>query len=145
MLFRSRAGSDTGQRAQYSTAVQAALEALDESGTLARIFSNRSWVRDLGAMESLHKPLSRLCAHYLINEKRDGVALDPVANFHLSNGAGIERLNWLGDTSKNGQSQAACLMVNYRYRQKDIESNHEAYHTDGQIARSKSVAGLLKD
>jgi hypothetical protein len=36
-------------------------------------------------------------------------------------------------------------MVNYRYRQKDIESNHEAYHTDGQIARSKSVAGLLKD
>jgi len=140
-----RAGSDTAQRAQYNTAVQAALEVLDESGALARIFSNRSWVRDLGAMESLRKPLSGLCAHYLVNEKRGDVALDPVANFHLSNGAGVERLNWLGDTSKKGQSQAACLMVNYRYQQKDIESNHEAYHTDGQIARSKSVAGLLKD
>jgi len=48
------------------------------------------------------------------------------------------------DTSKKGQLQSACLMANYRYRLKDIESNHEAYHTDGKIVCAKSVSGLLK-
>jgi malonyl-CoA decarboxylase len=117
---------------------------LQHHGDLNRIFSDRSWVRDLAAVDQVREPLLVLCTHYLMEAKRGESALDPVANFHLSNGASIERLNWLGDTSKRGQLQSACLMVNYRYRLKDIESNHEAYHTDGKIVCAKSISGLLK-
>ena len=52
--------------------------------------------------ERLRQPLLRLCARYLIREKRAGRPRDPVARFHLGNGARLERLNWLGDTSEKG-------------------------------------------
>ena len=125
--------------------VDNAIKTLKRSGELARIFSDRSWTRDAVSVERVREPLLLLCAHYLLEEKRGPSALDSVANFHLSNGASIERLNWLGDTSKRGQLQSACLMVNHRYRLKDIEPNHEAYHADGKVPRSKSVSGLLKN
>ena len=76
--------------------------------------------------------------------KRGLDALDQVANFHLSNGASIDRLNFPGDLSRQGQKRAAGLMVNYRYRLKDIESNHEAYHGTGEIAQSRAISVLLK-
>ena len=109
-----------------------------------RIFSDRSWLRDEVATTKLRQPLSALCAHYVVHEKRGLSAHDRVANFHLSNGANVERLNWLGDVSKKGQSESACLMINYRYRQKEIESNHENYHTDGTISCSKAVNALVQ-
>ena len=87
--------------------------------------------------------LSALCAHYVVHEKRGLSAHDRVAKFHLSNGANIERLNWLGDVSKKGQAASAGLMINYRYRQKEIESNHENYHRDGKISCSKTVNALV--
>jgi malonyl-CoA decarboxylase len=59
--------------------------------------------------------------------------LDPVARFHLGNGARLERLNWLGDTSANGRRQSAALMVNYRYDLPRIEENHEAYAERGEM------------
>jgi malonyl-CoA decarboxylase len=91
------------------------------------------------------EPVEALGARYLVEAKReDGKALDPVANFHLSNGARVERLNWLGDTSKNGLKQSCGLMVNYQYRLADIETNHEAYEGEGKVAFSSAVAALLK-
>ena len=125
-------------------AVADAIATISDRDDLSRIFSNRSWIRDAAAVEQVREPLMLLCAHYLLEKKRGISALDPVANFHLSNGASIERLNWMADTSKNGQQQSVGLMVNYRYRLKDIESNHEAYHTDGKIICTKTVSGLLK-
>ncbi len=83
------------------------------------------------------------CAFYLTQVKRDKGARDRVANFHLSNGAGIERINFGADFSRNGQAQSAGLMVNYRYRQKDIEKNHEAYVRSGEIAQSRAVRALV--
>ncbi len=89
--------------------------------------------------------LTRLCARYLVNEKRDdGMALDPVANFHLSNGARVERINWMADRSRKGAEQSFGLMVNYLYDVAKIEANHEAYRTSGRIATSSSIKGLLK-
>jgi len=87
--------------------------------------------------------LMRLCAHYLLNEKKKQVALDPVAHFHLTNGARLERINWLGDTSPKGMKQAAALMVNYYYDLDDIDDNHEDYVTEGKIAASRTVRALL--
>ena len=92
----------------------------------------------------LKDPLMRLCAQYLLNAKRRGKqALDPVANFHLTNGARVERLNWLGDTSPNGLSQSLGLMVNYLYELDRIEENHESYTGEGSVTASAAVHRLI--
>jgi malonyl-CoA decarboxylase len=96
--------------------------------------------------EAIKDVLMRLAAIYLAQEKRGegGLrALDPVAHFHLSNGAKIHRLNWMGDKSTKGFEQSAGLMVNYIYELRNFESNHEAYTSIGKIAMSSSLRSLL--
>jgi malonyl-CoA decarboxylase len=103
------------------------------------------WHQEEALAETLQEPLQRLCARYLVQEKGpDGRSLDRVAHFHLSNGAQVERLNWLADRSPNGLRQSAGIMVNYRYRLDRIEANHEAYTGQGKVATSSAIAGLLK-
>ncbi len=106
--------------------------------------SQPGWHRDQAPAESLREPLSKLCARYLIKEKRNGEPRDPVARFHLGNGARIEQINWLGDTSPKGIEQAAGMMVNYVYRPKQIEKNHEAYVGRGAVAAAPAVRALAK-
>jgi malonyl-CoA decarboxylase len=78
--------------------------------------------------------LSCFCAYYLLHAKRGKVPLDPVARFHLANGARLERLNWLGDTSEAGIRTSFGLSVNYVYRLGEVKRNHQAY------ARAKKVS-----
>ena len=90
--------------------------------------------------------LIRLCTRYLAleagrNKKR---AADPVAHFHLSNGARIERVNWRADTSAKGMRESAGLMVNYLYDPEHIEDNHEAYLGEGRRAMATAVRKLAK-
>jgi malonyl-CoA decarboxylase len=86
-----------------------------------------------------------LAAHYfLLAKSGDSRPVDPVARFHLGNGARLERINWLGDVSEKGLREAHGLMVNYRYDLKEIERNHEAYANDGEIAASRAVRSLLR-
>lgn len=83
-------------------------------------------------------------ARYFLEAKRpDGQPPDPVARFHLGNGAELEAIHWMGDTSDKGIAQSAGLMVNYRYRLDRIEANHEAYARDGEIRASRAVRGNL--
>ena len=90
-------------------------------------------------------PLLRLGARYLLQARApSGRARDPVAHFHLSNGARVEQLNWLGDVSEKGLQQSAGMMVNYLYRLGDIEANHEAYRDEGQVAASAAVRNLAR-
>ena len=104
------------------------------------------WYRDEQLAAALKSPVSRMAAQYLHGERRpDGKVKDPVAHFHLSNGARMERLNWLGDTSEKGLAQAHGMMINYLYRVSDIESNSGAYSSSGKIAVSSSVKPLLRD
>ena len=114
---------------------------------LERLLGTESWHQDENLNEILRPLLTRAAAEYLARGKRsDGIrALNPVANFHLTNGARIERLNWLGDRSENGLNQAAGLMVNYLYDLEKIEANHEAYSINGETALSPQVKRLLKD
>jgi malonyl-CoA decarboxylase len=97
------------------------------------------------AHDGVLKPiLLRLAAGYLLYQRRDGGrALDPVAHFHLSNGARVERLNWHGDLSAKGLKQSAGLMVNYLYALDRIEANHEAYISGGDIPASSAVRNLV--
>ena len=89
--------------------------------------------------EQLQKLLMRLCAWYLVHAKQGAEPLDPVARFHLGNGAALERLNWLGDTSESGMARSAGLMVNYAYRLEDVERNHERYFADHVVVASRAV------
>tara|TARA_R110001583_G_scaffold85564_2_gene224205 strand:- start:18250 stop:19746 length:1497 start_codon:yes stop_codon:yes gene_type:complete len=88
--------------------------------------------------------LLRLAAHYLLNERRPGrdTALDPVAHFHLTNGARVERINLDANSSAAGQEQSFGLMVNYLYQAGEIEKNHENYVGAGKIAASGNVRRL---
>ncbi|MFJ3051561.1 malonyl-CoA decarboxylase [Pseudomonas nitroreducens] len=89
------------------------------------------------------QPLLALAAEYFLHAKNGaGLPLDPVARFHLGNGARLERLNWRGDLSASGLRQAAGLMVNYRYELRQIEKNHEAYANQGAVAASPEVRKL---
>jgi malonyl-CoA decarboxylase len=88
------------------------------------------------------KLITRLAAKYLQTKGADGKAIDAVANFHLSNGARIERINWLADSSPKGMKQSYGLMVNYLYKLSDIEDNHEHYTSKGTIAASRTVKAL---
>ncbi len=112
-------------------------------GGLKVLLATADWPADPAAAAALEAPLRRLAARYLVTEKANGAPLDPVARFHLANGARIERINWLADISANGLRQSAGLMVNYRYKLSEIEDNHEAYSSQGRIATSAAVRALL--
>jgi malonyl-CoA decarboxylase len=104
----------------------------------------QEWSENEAEQDALGSAITAAAAHYyLLAKDRTGRPLDPVARFHLGNGARLERLNWLGDTSAKGVKQGLSLMVNYRYDLRDIERNHEAYVNQGAVAASKSVRSLL--
>ncbi|KAJ1835194.1 hypothetical protein IWW55_004967 [Coemansia sp. RSA 2706] len=108
------------------------------TAALKHIINSRGWTSDqdnLGAMEPVVRALG---AHYLVNVKRgnSSCAYDPVANFHLRNGACLHRLNWRGNTSYSGLRQSLELMCNYNYVLDRIEDNNERYVRDGSIAVS---------
>jgi malonyl-CoA decarboxylase len=115
----------------------------DESA-LREIFYGRRWARDDQLASSLRGPVTELCAHYLLEAKRaNGKALDPVAHFHLSNGARLERINWLADRSPTRMRESAGMMVNYVYRLDRIDENAQAYAESGRISAAPAVTALL--
>ena len=87
--------------------------------------------------------LMKLCAHYLLVEKSGDLARDPVARFHLGNGARLHRLHWAADLTPKGKQQSAGIMVNYLYDLDSIELNHDEYFDRGTIAASRDVSRLL--
>src|SRR5436190_12169844 len=126
-------------------AVSAGMDAAGADDALLRLLDRPEWVDDLRIAAALREPLLRLAARYLLHARTpSGRALDPVAHFHLSNGARVEQLDWLGDRSPKGLQQSAGLMVNYLYRLGDIEANHEAYRDEGRVAASSTVRGLAR-
>jgi len=103
------------------------------------------WHRDDDARAQLEAPLKHLVARYLLSAKSSrNQTLDPVARFHLGNGARLERINWLGDLSPAGIERSHGLMVNYLYDLASVEANHEAYVNEGVIAATNPVTKLLR-
>ena len=91
----------------------------------------------------VYDALIKLCAHYLLNVKSGEVPGDPVARFHLGNGARLHRVHGGADLSMKGREQSAGIMVNYLYDLAKIEENHEAYFDEGKISASRAVTRLL--
>jgi malonyl-CoA decarboxylase len=155
---------------QVADAVQSEFSAIKQFATLSPIPGFRAWLDDILVRDTpsflseddldllqrsdwrnselirqpLKPTLMRLCARYLMEEKRNNRPLDPVARFHLGNGASVERINWSADLSEKGIEQSAGMMVNYLYDSDEIVSNHEAFIRDGVIAASSSAAKLAK-
>lgn len=117
----------------------------DEDKETLGALQDPGWAAHAREEQAVRSVLLPLAARYLVQAKTKKKApVDPVARFHLGNGARLERINWLGDKSAKGLRQAHGLMVNYLYDLGDIEKNHEAYANKGTVITSRSVKALLK-
>lgn len=110
---------------------------------LRRLLASGDWQRSERLSRALEPALMRLCAWYLYGEKRRGYALNPVANFHLQNGATMWRLNWQADTSPRGVANSCGIMVNYRYFLSETTTNSAAYLQGKVVQASEQVLGLV--
>ncbi|XP_021486745.1 malonyl-CoA decarboxylase, mitochondrial [Meriones unguiculatus] len=111
--------------------------------SLKGFLSSGEWVKSEKLVQALQGPLMRLCAWYLYGEKHRGYALNPVANFHLQNGAVIWRINWMADSSLKGLTSSFGLMVNYRYYLEETVHNSIAYLGAKSIKASEQVLSLV--
>jgi len=103
------------------------------------------WWQMPDTAQAVSDPLLRAAAWYFLYAKTaQGSPLDPVARFHLGNGARLERLNFLADTSPRALHNSYGLMVNYLYDLDDIEKNHEAYAENRTIAAVNAVKKLVR-
>ena len=82
--------------------------------------------------------------YFFTSSRYDGLPNDPVSRFHLGNGAILDRINFLGDKSQKALSQAAGLMVNYKYDLENIEKNHEEYFKNKEIITSANIKAYKK-
>ncbi|XP_050368149.1 uncharacterized protein LOC126786381 [Argentina anserina] len=106
--------------------------------------ANHEWTKSDTLLSALKPPLMRLCARYLLQEKKRGKALDSVANFHLQNGAMVERINWMADRSEKGLLQSGGIMVNYIYRLGRIEDYSQSYFSTGHIHTSSELCHYVE-
>jgi malonyl-CoA decarboxylase len=102
------------------------------------------WMQDESLHPELERQLAPLCAYYLLRAKQGHEPLDSVARFHLKNGARLERINWLGDTSAAGLQRSAGFSANYVYRLPDVERNHELYVREHKVRASREMEALAK-
>jgi malonyl-CoA decarboxylase len=120
-------------------------EVTDEDRAALKLLDEPKWFENPEMVAQLRGVLEPIAAHYFLKARTSkGRMIDPVARFHLGNGARLERINWLGDLSPKGLRESAGIMVNYLYRLEDIEKNHEAYANDDEVVASSAVKRLLK-
>ena len=126
------------QRAELAQALQ--LGSLDTAAPLLQAFDSAD---SLDARSPVRQALMQSAAHYLARALPGGRPADPVARFHLGNGARVEQLNWNADRSAKGHKQSYGLMVNYLYDLKRID-RHRALLADGKVAASKEIEALCR-
>ncbi len=133
-----------GFRAWLQQMVESEVRHWQKLGPAVALLDGSEWLDDRMLSERLRRQLEPLCAYYLLYAKQGKEPLDPVARFHLRNGARLERINWLGDTSSAGIRRSAGLMVNYIYRLEDVERNHESYTKQYKVTASHHIDWLAK-
>ena len=128
------------------TAWLATIESKLSAPTLSAVHALNipNWYQQTELATSMQKVLTPLCAHFLLSAMRDGEPTDPVARFHLGNGARAERLNWLADTSARGLKNCAGMMVNYVYHLDQIEENHEVYIREHRVVATHELRRLAR-
>lgn len=103
------------------------------------------WTVDTNLSAALQKPVTWLVTHYLVAEKlSNGLPLDPVARFHLRNGASLARVNWMGNTSTAGLASSAGLMVNYHYDMPQVPARKKEFDKNGDFIVEEPVLDILR-
>ena len=133
------------------TVVQQLLRELPQIATfvtLSPIPGLMRWLEETGhankAVDVVMK--TRLAAYYLLNVKHtNGQPRDPVARFHLNNGALVEAVHADADISAKGMAQSSGVMVNYRYDLNRISENHEAFANQHAVVAMKPIRSLAAD
>jgi malonyl-CoA decarboxylase len=116
-----------------------------EDRALLAVLDREDWWQHPAMVEKVRDPLVRAAAFYFMHARTPrGAALDSVARFHLGNGARLERINFLADTSIRALRQSHGLMVNYQYDLGEIEKNHEAYAEHRTVVASSAVSKLAR-
>ena len=110
--------------------------------TAERLLAAADEASALDAKSPVRQVLLQFAAEYLGRATADGKPVDPVARFHLGNGARVERLNWAGDPSPKGLKQSYGLMVNYLYDLKRLDK-HRALLAQGKVAVSGEIDDLF--
>jgi malonyl-CoA decarboxylase len=114
-----------------------------DAAALAEVRTDEWW-RDAARSEALRPWLMCHCATYLTRPASSKPRIDPVARFHLGNGARLERINWLGNAAPRGIEESFGIMVNYLYDPGSIEANHETFAHEGTVVRSADVDALMR-
>jgi malonyl-CoA decarboxylase len=115
----------------------------EDKAALSAHLDGDGWVHDPDRAAQVRPHLLRAAALYLLKAKTPkGKPLDPVARFHLGNGASLHQINFLADTSPRALREAHGLMVNYQYKLDEIEANHERLAQGGPVAASAEVQRL---
>ena len=132
---------------QVASDLSLELEGLKKFITLSPIPGLGNWLRKTHPNWNSDDEvgLRSLTAHYLINEKSsNNLPLDPVARFHLGNGAIVEKVHVEADNSENGKLQSLGCMVNYLYDLEQVTKNHEEFVSEGKVMASREVTNLAK-
>jgi len=117
----------------------------DEDRRTIAALDRADWWRDQALAAALREPVLRAAAWYFLRARNArGQPVDAVARFHLGNGARLEQLDWLGDTSERALAQSYGLMVNYLYDLDYIEQNHEAYAQQHAVVAASAVSRLVR-
>ncbi len=125
---------------QEQESIGAVAHALSVEATIPTLLGLSAWHQNVLITQALQPILLRLCAEYLGGLQSGKLrARDPVAHFHLSNGAILQQLNWMADISPKGIRQSCGMMVNYLYDLETIDSNSEDYVQTGSIAMSGEI------
>ena len=137
--------SDFAEWLRRERATEASVALSEDDCAALAALDRADWWRDEEAAEAVREALLRAGAWYYLRARTPrGLPLDSVARFHLGNGARLERLNFLADTSERALRQAHGLMVNYLYDLEHIEKNHEAYAQHRTVVAASAVSRLVK-
>ncbi len=133
---------------QVAFDLAAELPGLKKFVTLSPIPGLCEWAASNGHEHEPPDPqqLLQMAAFYLLGAKQgDGLPIDPVARFHLGNGARVHALHARADTSEKGREQSAGAMVNYLYELDEVAQNHESFANRQEVISSQQVKSLAQN
>uniref|UniRef100_K3WUN5 Cyclic nucleotide-binding domain-containing protein n=1 Tax=Globisporangium ultimum (strain ATCC 200006 / CBS 805.95 / DAOM BR144) TaxID=431595 RepID=K3WUN5_GLOUD len=102
-----------------------------------------NWHKDAVFVDTMHDVLTSACARYILFERKGDKILNPVANFHLQNGAQVEQINFLADLTPQMLQNSCSMMINYRYVMTSIDVTSVSYKRNSSAALSPAVARLV--
>ncbi|HJP16546.1 MAG TPA: malonyl-CoA decarboxylase family protein [Acidimicrobiales bacterium] len=130
---------------QVISELQLTVPSLTQFSTLSPVPGLRRWVDEENIdLETFENDLEKLTAIYLVTAKRNNQPRDPVARFHLRNGAQLEQINIDGDLSPKGQAESFGVLVNYIYDPETVAENHEAFINEHHLTVSQKISKLIK-